>query len=85
MSHRLQVLLDENEIAAVRAAARRRRLTLSEYVRQALRDAREEPGAGTARKLTVVREASEHAYPTADPEAREREIVEGYLGERIHR
>jgi hypothetical protein len=86
MSHRLQVLLDENEIAAIRAAARRHRLTVSEYVRQALRDARrEEPGAGTARKLTVVREASEHAYPTADPEAVEREIVDGYLGERIYR
>jgi hypothetical protein len=86
MGHRLQVLLDENEIEAIRAAARHRRLTVSEYVRQALRDARrEEPGGGTARKLTVVRKASEHAFPTADPEAMERGIVEGYLGERIHR
>jgi hypothetical protein len=82
MSHRLQVLLDESEITAIRAAARRNRLTVSEYVRQALRDARrEEPVAGTARKLTVVRDASEHAFPTADPEAMEREIVEAYLGD----
>jgi hypothetical protein len=29
--------------------------------------------------LLVVREASSHAYPTADPEAMEAEIARGYL------
>ena len=81
MSHRLQILLDPDEITAIRAAARRRRLTLSEYVRQTLREARvEEPSSGAAQKLLVVREAAAHAYPTADPEVMEAEIQRGYLG-----
>jgi len=80
MSHRLQVLLDPDEVAAIRAAARRRRLTVSEYVRQTLREARlDEPATGAAEKLLVVREAASHAYPTADPEAMEAEIAAGYL------
>ena len=80
MSHRLQVLLDEDEIAEIRAAARRRHLTVSEYVRTALREARlGEPGLDTARKLMLVREASAHTYPTADPEVMEDEIRRGYL------
>lgn len=80
MSHRLQVLLEPDELAAIRAAARRRRQTVSEYVRQTLREARlDEPSAGAGEKLLVVREAAAHAYPTADPEAMEAEIVRGYL------
>ena len=80
MSHRLQVLLDPDELAAIRAAARRRRQTVSEYVRQTLREARlDEPSSGQAAKLLAVREAAAHAYPTADPEAMEAEIVRGYL------
>jgi hypothetical protein len=82
MSHRLQVLLDEEEFAALRAAAERRRTTVSEYVRQTLREARSgEPSATIAEKLWVVREASAHAYPTGDPEAIEAEIAAGYLAD----
>lgn len=80
MSHRLQILLDPDEIAAIRAAARRRRVTVSEYVRQTLREARkDEPSAEAAQKLLVVREAAAHAYPTADPEQMEEEITRGYI------
>ena len=80
MTHRLQVLLEDDEIAAVRAAARRRRLTISEYVRQTLREARDaEPGGSPERKLAVVQEAAAHAYPTADPEVMEEQITRGYL------
>ena len=80
MSHRLQILLDPDEIAAVRAAARRRHLTVSEYVRQTLREARAgEPSTEVAQKLLVIREAAAHGYPTADPEAMEAEIARGYL------
>ena len=80
MSHRLQILLEPDEVAAIRAAARRRRRTVSEYVRQTLREARrDEPSAESAHKLLVVREAAAHAYPTADPETMEAEIVRGYL------
>jgi len=80
MSHRLQVLFEEDEFAAVRAAARRSRLTVSEYVRQTLRDAgQDEPASEAAEKLLVVREAAAHAYPTGAPDKIEREITKGYL------
>jgi len=59
MSQRLQVLLDEREFAEIRQLARRHRMTVAEWVRQALRRARqEEPTADPARKLAAVREAS---------------------------
>ncbi len=71
--------MDESEIASIRAAARRRRLTVSEYVRQTLRDAREnEPTSPPDRKLLIVREAAEFSYPTADPDQMEAEIASGY-------
>lgn len=80
MSHRLQILLEPDEMAAIRAAARRRRVTVSEYVRQTLREARkDEPSAEAAQKLLVIREAAAHAYPTGDPETMEAEITRGYL------
>ena len=37
MSKRLQVLMDEEEYLEVQGAARRQRLTVSEWVRRALR------------------------------------------------
>lgn len=82
MSVRLQVLLDEEEMAALKATARRHRTTVSEYVRRTLREARlAEPSRDSARKLRVVREAAEHAYPTADPEVMEDDISRGYREE----
>ncbi|MBT8335017.1 MAG: antitoxin [Gemmatimonadetes bacterium] len=82
MSHRLQVLLDEEEFEAIRAAARRRRTTVSEYVRQTLREARSrEPTVAPERKLSVIREAAAHAYPSADIEQMDAEIQSGYLGD----
>jgi hypothetical protein len=80
MSHRLQVLLDEEEIRALRAAAGRERVSVSEYVRKALRAATlDGPASGMAEILMVVREAAKHAYPVADPDQMEREIGAGYL------
>ena len=59
MSKRLQVLLDESEFAEIRRNARLNRMTVAEWVRQALRRARqEEPVTDTKRKLAVVREAA---------------------------
>lgn len=79
MSIRLQVLLEEDELAAVRAAARRHRLTVSEYVRQALREARRgEPVSPAHQKLLVVREAAAHSYPVADVDVMNAEIARGY-------
>lgn len=81
MSKRLQVLLDEAEFQELRRTARRQRLTVAEWVRQALRSARRrEPGQGPERKLDVVRAAVRHDFPTADIEPMLAEIEAGYLG-----
>lgn len=81
MSHRLQVLLDEAEFIEIRRAAKRNRMTVAEWVRQALRRARqEEPSGDPRRKLGMVREAVRHAYPTADLPRMLEEIERGYSG-----
>lgn len=81
MSQRLQVLLDEQEFAEVRRVARRRRMTVAEWVRQALRQARRaEPAGDPRRKLAAVREAAGHDYPTGDIAQMLAEIERGYLG-----
>jgi hypothetical protein len=79
MSQRLQVLLDEGEFAEIRRIARRHRMTVAEWVRQALRLARrDEPYAEPRRKIAVVREAARGGYPTADIGTMLREIERGY-------
>jgi transposase-like protein len=81
MSQRLQVLLDERELAEIRQVARHHRMTVAEWVRQALRQARrEESGGDPRRKLAVVREAARSAYPTSDVGQMLAEIERGYLG-----
>jgi hypothetical protein len=67
MSQRLQVLLEDDEFDELRAVAKANRMTVAEWVRQALRAARRtEPVYDVGRKLTVVREAAQYRYPTAD-------------------
>jgi hypothetical protein len=67
MSQRLQVLLDEAEFTEIRRVARRQRVTVAAWVRQALRRARQdEPSGYPRRKLAAVREAVRGAFPTAD-------------------
>ena len=79
MSERLQVLLEEAELNEIRRVARRHRLTVAEWVRQALRAARkDEPATEPKRKLAVVREAALGAYPTADIDVMLAEIDRGY-------
>ncbi|HSD30157.1 MAG TPA: antitoxin [Vicinamibacteria bacterium] len=81
MSKRLQVLLDESELAEIRRAARRHKLTTAAWVRQALRTARRaEPGSDPRRKLAVVRAAARHRFPTADIDRMLAEIERGFVG-----
>jgi hypothetical protein len=82
MSKRLQVLLDEAELRDIQKAARRDRVTVAEWVRRVLRDARQEgPVRDTTRKLDAVRLAARHEYPTADIAQMLAEIERGYLGD----
>ena len=65
MIRRLQVLLDEDEYREIQDAARRERVTLAEWVRQAMRRARTDHPGAIAAKLRVIADASRHEFPTA--------------------
>jgi len=79
MSKRLQVLLDEREWRELRQAARREGFTVSEWVRRALRAARDRQAGGEPRaKLEVIRSAAHHDYPTADIDRMLEQIESGY-------
>lgn len=79
MSKRLQVLLDEGEMRDLRRAARRSNVTVAEWVRRALRNARRrEPTRDAERKLAAVRAAATHAFPTGDVAQMLAEIERGY-------
>jgi hypothetical protein len=67
MTKRLQVLFDDEELAAIQRLARRERKTTATWVREALRAASAEAAYPEAEsKLKAVREAVAHAYPTGD-------------------
>lgn len=82
MTQRLQVLLDDSEFAEIRRIARRHRMTVAEWVRQALRAARrDEPRYEVDRKLAVLREASRHSYTSGDIGEILSDIERGRFGE----
>ena len=79
MSKRLQVLLPDWEIEEIRKLARRDRVPVGEWVRQALRTARShQPVNEPEVKLKAVRRAAEFSFPTADLSQMLREIEQGY-------
>ena len=83
MSKRLQVLLDEPELRKLLQAARRNRMTVSEWVRQSLRNAlRQEPAVAPDRKLAAVRASARYSFPTGEIEQMLSEVEQGYLDER---
>ena len=74
------MLLEETEMREIQRSARRHRMTVAEWVRQALRVARRsEPRSDAGKKLQVVRAAAEHNFPTADIGEMLRQIEHGYL------
>ena len=79
MTKRLQVLVDDEELAEIRRAARRRRQSVAEWVRGALREARSaEGGRPAGEKLKVLRASTSHAYPTGSIDEVLAEIERGY-------
>lgn len=79
MSKRLQVVVDEVELRAFERAARRRGLTLSEWVREQLRvGERQRATSAPDRKLAAIRTAAGHAFPTGEIEDVLAEIERGY-------
>lgn len=81
MSKRLQVVLDDAEYRDLERTARRNRMTVSEWVRRALRTlGRDEPSGDQQRKVQVVREAVRHRYPAPEIGQMLDEIERGYTG-----
>ncbi len=71
--------MDEAEVRDYRRLAKRDGLTLAEWVRQKLRQAkREEPSVTAEKKLAAIRAATIHAFPTADIDQMLDEIEVGY-------
>jgi hypothetical protein len=82
VSKRLQVLVEEDELREIREVARARRMTVAEWVRSAMRVARQrEPAEPAERKLAVVRAAAKHDFPTAEIDQMLAEIERGYVVE----
>ena len=79
MTKRLQVLLDDEDLADIKRAARRRRQSVAEWVRAALRAARDADAARPAEaKLRTIREAAHNAYPTGSIDEMLDQIKRGY-------
>ena len=83
MPKRLQVILQDPEYREIQRVARSRRMSIAEWVRQALAVARrQEPLGNLSQKLGAIRAASRHSFPTADIDTMLAEIESGYLGKR---
>ena len=81
MSKRLQVLLPDTEMSEIQRLAKRENLTVGEWVRRALRDARaSRPVIDTETKLKAVRRGAKYSFPTGDIERMLSEIERGYDG-----
>ena len=79
MSKRLQVLLPDREMMEIQRLARRERLTVGEWVRRVLREARaQKPSSDPEAKLKAIRQSAEFSFPTADMEQMLDEIERGY-------
>ena len=82
MSKRLQVLLADEEMSDIQVLAQRERLTVGEWVRRTLREARSHQSVkDPAAKLAAIRRAVENPDPppAVDIDQMLREIEQGYL------
>ena len=80
MTKRLQVLIQDPDYREIQRIARSRRMSVAEWVRQALHTAkREEPVGDVSKKLEALRAAMKFEFPTADIEQMLAEIEQGYL------
>jgi hypothetical protein len=83
MAKQLQVLVPDPEYREIELAARSRRMSVAEWVRQALLQAcQRETLEDLEKKLAAVRVAVQHESPTADIETMLAEIEQGYLSGR---
>lgn len=73
-------MLEEPELREVQRAARAERMTVAEWVRQALRAARRRaPTTNSRRRIDAIRAAARHTFPSPDIDQMLVEIESGYL------
>ena len=79
MAKRLQVILQDPQYRDIQRAARARRMSIAEWVRQALDLARRrEPSESLDKKLAAIRTAAKHEFPVGDIDRMLAEIEQGY-------
>ncbi|MBZ5679661.1 MAG: antitoxin [Acidobacteriia bacterium] len=79
MAKRLQVILQDPEYREIQRVARSRRMSIAEWVRQALALARRrEPLGDIEKKLEAIRTAARHEFPAGDIDSMLAEIERGY-------
>ena len=72
--------MDERELAEIEAVARQSAMSVSEWVRQALRTARDtNPSEEAGKKLERIRLSMRHEFPSGEIDDMLREIERGYL------
>jgi hypothetical protein len=81
MAKRLQVIFKDPEYREIQRVARSRRMSIAEWVRQALELARrQEPLGSIGKKLEAIQTATRHEYPVSDIDGMLAEIEAGYGG-----
>lgn len=79
VAKRLQLILPDSEYLDIRRAAQARRMSVADWIRQALTCAsRQELSGAVAPKLEAIRAAAKYSFPTGDIDAMLDEIEEGY-------
>ena len=81
MTKRMQVLFDDEEYRGIQRVARECHMTVAEWVRQSLREARMARQTVAQAKLRAVEEATRHSFPVGDIETMLREIEANRLPE----
>jgi hypothetical protein len=80
MPKRLQVILQDSDYREIQRAARSRRMSLAEWVRQSLASARrQQPEGSISKKLQALRIASQYEFPAGEIDQVLAEIESGYL------
>ena len=78
MAKRLQVILQDPEYREIQRMARSRRMSIAEWVRQALEfERRREPVGDSGKKLAVIRAAAQHEFPVSSIEEMLADIEKG--------
>ena len=78
MSRTIQIPFDETELSEIREMAERKHLTITEWIRAAVRSVCPYKPRAAQRKLEAVTSASRHSFPTADIDQMLAEIEQGY-------